>query len=493
MMKYYHNMTIPTFWLRLMLIAIISHFLLSGDGYGQDLATEQMPRNDLLEKGEFIQIPGPNPILVAGPQGTWDDKALETADGFKDFGTYYLYYHGLGGDTRFRIGVATSENPLGPFKKYEGNPILESGPAGSWDDTYAACPMILKEGLDQYFMWYWGQGSEPAEQTRRLPQDGIGLATAAHPLGPWEKYEGNPVLEDFGFVGGVVKVKGKYYMYSEYPIDARGPDYGPMAVATADKPEGPWQKFAGNPILEPGEWGEWDDGGFSEAEVIYHSGVFHMFYGGSKLYAPRIATRESIGYAYSYDGFNFRKYGLNPVATRYANPNASAFAEVHAIFEAPFIYLYHTHRYVDSWTAGDKERIAPNAEDLGVQVLVTQRPFSIDMPVLDLDRLAAGKTTALNETAPVCLSHVEGLTISVQCTYHQEAKLPLRIHVVSSTDGLVYDTADLYTFENDLRAGETARKTVDLNTHVRFIKVTVENQDRSQSVADLKIIATLKG
>ncbi len=492
-MEYCNNSERKKLWSLLAVISIISSVVLLGNCYGQDSATKPARRNDLLEKGVFIQIPGPNPILVAGPNGSWDDRALEAADGFKDFGTYYLYYHGLGGDSRFRIGVATSENPLGPFVKYKDNPILESGPSGSWDDTYAACPMILKEGLDKYYMWYWGQGSRPTEQARRFAKDGIGLATASNPLGPWKKYEGNPVLDDFGFVGGVVKVNGKYYMYSEYPIDSRGPDYGPMALATADKPEGPWKKYEGNPILEPGEWGEWDDGGFSEAEVIYHSGVFHMFYGGSKLYAPRIATRESIGYAYSYDGFNFKKYGLNPVATRYANPNASAFAEVHAIFEAPFIYLYHTLRYVDSWRAGNKERKAPGAEDLGVQILVTQRPFSIDMPVLNLETLAAGKTTALNETAPVCLNNIEGLTITAQCKYDKNAKKPIRLHIVSSTDGLVYDTTDLYTFNNDFKAGQTVRKTVELKPHVKFIKIMVENLDKSQAVSDIKIIATLTG
>ena len=62
--------------------------------------------------------------------------------------------------------------------------------------------------------------------------------------------------------------------------------------------------------MKQGEWGEWDDGGISEAEVLYHSGVFHCFYGGTKLYRPRIASRESIGDSYSYDGFNWIKYGL---------------------------------------------------------------------------------------------------------------------------------------------------------------------------------------
>ncbi len=109
----------------------------------------------------------------------------------------------------------------------------------------------------------------------------IGLATAESPLGPWKKHPKNPVIERFGYVGGVVKAKGKYHLYAAHPIDSTGPDYSPMALATAQKPQGPWTKWQGNPVLKQGPWGEWDDGGFSEAEVLYRSGAFHMFYGGT--------------------------------------------------------------------------------------------------------------------------------------------------------------------------------------------------------------------
>ncbi len=91
----------------------------------------------------------------------------------------------------------------------------------------------------------------------------IGLAVANSPVGPWKKYEGNPVVEDFGYLGGVVKVNGKFYMYTQYPVEVT--DQGPFCVATADRPEGPWTKYDQNPILTPGDWGAWDDGGYSEA------------------------------------------------------------------------------------------------------------------------------------------------------------------------------------------------------------------------------------
>ena len=45
-----------------------------------------------------------------------------------------------------------------------------------------------------------------------------------------------------------------------------------------------------------------------------------MFYGGAKRYEPRMLTRESIGYAYSFDGYHFFKYARNPVARQEACP-----------------------------------------------------------------------------------------------------------------------------------------------------------------------------
>jgi hypothetical protein len=241
--------------------------------------------------------------------------------------------------------VATAPHPLGLWKKYEGNPIIDLGPIGSWDDGSVACPTVIKEGEDKWYMWYCGAGTNGNDHVWS-----IGLATGTSPLGPWKKYDGNPVVKDFGYVGGVVKVDGQYRMYSVWPVGSTSPDQGAIYIATADKPEGPWKKYADRPVVPAGNWGAWDDGGFSEAGMLFHDGVFHTFYGGTKW-----RKLESIGYAFSFDGFNFTKYPGNPVAPRENNPDASAFAEVHAYWESPFYYLFHTLRYISK---------GPHVEDL---------------------------------------------------------------------------------------------------------------------------------
>ena len=450
----------------------------------EDAPADPGRRNDLLPAGRFIQIPGPNPILVTGEKGTWDEGVIEAADAFKDRGTYYFYYHGTGGGKGYRLGAATASHPLGPFRRHAENPVLELGPKGSWDDRHVACAMILKEGIGKYLMWYSGHGAPP-----KYRGWSIGLATASSPLGPWKKHPENPIIENFGYVGGVVKVKGKYYLYTAHPIGSTGPDYSPMALATAESPEGPWTRWPKNPVLEQGEW---DDGGYSEGEVLYFGGLFHMFYGGAKLFPERIRTRECIGYAYSTDGTNFIKYGRNPVATRMANPNAAAFAEVHAIYEAPFVYLYHTLRYEQPRTAADREKF-PSVENLGVQVLATASPFRLDMPVLSRKSLGPKATTSMLDSPPVCLDSVRRVALTAECTCGQKAKSGIRIRVRSSYDGTHYDSTDLHRFDELARPGRHWRKTFELDTGVRFIKVLVENLDSSEAVSDLKITATLGG
>jgi hypothetical protein len=159
-------------------------------------------------------------------------------------------------------------------------------------------------------MWYSGRSRADAE---RKPTDGmsvwhVGLARASKPEGPWTKYEKNPILSDFGYVGGLVK-RDKYYLYTTYPLNSTAPDYAPIVMASADAPEGPWTRWKGNPVLPAGPRGAWDDGGYSEAKVLLWENVFHVFYGGAKQYLPRLETRESIGYAWSPDGLRFHKCG----------------------------------------------------------------------------------------------------------------------------------------------------------------------------------------
>ena len=445
------------------------------DAHGKSL--EVISKTMKLESTQFIQIPGPNPLLTPAASG-WDKMYNEAADIFKDDDTYYLYYHAMG-DSGYQVGVATADHPLGPWKKYEKNPILKIGAKDSWEPLHVACAFVLKKGPDKYYMWYSGmkKGGENGEGIW-----GIGLATASSPLGPWKKYENNPIMEHFGYVGGVVNHKDKYYLYTAHPIGSTGVDYSPMSLALAEKPEGPYVEYENNPILKPDAWGSWDDGGFSEAEVYYHDGVFHMFYGGTKLHPTRILSRESIGYAYSFDGINFTKYANNPVAICEMQPTGAAFSEVHAYQEGPLIYLFHTLRY-------NKRQ---GHEDLGVQVLATQRPFKVRMPILIKDSVKAGQTTSVDNCKPLCLDNITTLTLTVECKYGKKAR-PVQVHVKSSYDGIKYDTIDRDTLVIPSMPDQKVQQTFEVKPNVKYIKVQVENTGNGDVIEDVSVYATLGG
>jgi hypothetical protein len=472
-------------------LSVLTLSLLSVNARSQTAVAEHTSGNAFLSPRPFVQIPGPNPIISRGPKGSWDEYYIEAGDIIKDYETYYFYYHGAPVDLQrwgrggYRIGVATATHPLGPWARVVDKPLLDLGPAGSWDDAGVACPVILREALDKFFMWYCGIGSKEPKKWS------IGLATASSPSGPWTKVSNNPVIDGFGYVSSVIKHGGKYFLYSEHPISSTANDYGPMSLALADAPEGPWTPWSGNPVLPAGEKGAWDDAGYSEAKVLYRDGVFHMFYGGAKEFVPRRLTQESIGYAYSFDGYHFIKYGGNPVALREAVPNAAAFGEVHAFFEPPFVYLFHTIRYIDPARAMIPGGI--QVEDLGVEVLVTSRPFYLPVPILALESLSAGSSTKLSECPPISLNGASRVSLVAEGKYEPGAKAGFRVHIRSSVDGTVYDTSDVATFENDFHPGSVGRKTIEFKAAVRFIKATVENLDASRGITGIRITALLNG
>jgi hypothetical protein len=449
------------------------------------------PKKNIFAERPLIHVLGPSPAIVpSAEESAVDSSILESCDVLKDTnGTWYWYYHAQSRDKErwprgYRICVATAPHPLGPWKKYEGNPVLDQGEEGEWDHSLTACACLLKEGAYNirerdatYYMWYYASGA-------------VGLATADNPLGPWKKYEGNPVIkwrkEGGVYPGSVTKIGDTFYMFVQSPVSVQ--DQGPFCIATASKPEGPWKKYEGNPVLTPGDWGAWDDGGFSEACARYHEGVFHCVYGGTK--APKI---ESLGYAYSFDAINWHKYQGNPVVPLSRVPDASGFAEVHCYVEGPYIYVFHTLRYYtgEGTARGLGSYPGWDTEDLAVQVLTIDPHFKISFPVLMMDSLGPKQSSRIQACLPIGLEAASKLAIATECTYDSDAKAGLRLHLRGSDDGVHCDTVDMFTFDIDLQPGKTVRKTVNLSPNSKFAKVVVENLDRSEAVKSLNVTATV--
>jgi len=252
----------------------------------------------------WTKDPG-NPVLTPGPAGTWNDFALAPGCLIFDGTLYHIWYSGLddvlGSGTNIRIGYAVSPDGIS-WTEHSGNPILDIGAAGSWDDKRVYKPYVLFDG-STYYMWYTGYDGT---NTR------IGYATSPDSI-TWTKYAGNPVLDlgssgswDDMFVEGpsVIFDGNNYHMWY---TGGAGPNTFPIGYATS--PDGiNWTKYAGNPVLPIAAAGSWDYPRAHAPDVIFDGEKYHMWYsGGSQIFAWR------IGYATSLNGITWTKYHDNPV------------------------------------------------------------------------------------------------------------------------------------------------------------------------------------
>lgn len=289
-----------------------------------------------------------NPILVGEP-GSWDAIWVGVNSVIKVANTYYMYYMASPPSTyKLQIGLATANTPKGPWKKYKGNPILIVGSPGSWDDTAIAIGRVVKFG-DRYYMYYSGFQRDEEERQHWIWR--IGLATASAPEGPWTKYAKNPIL-DVGQLGeewdgvsiymGSVCKVNNLYYMWYSGFREHTDEHGCIGLATAPAPEGPWRKYEGNPVLCEGHPGSWNCFGIQEVVVMYQGNLFHMWYIGQPIEGNLYIAE--IGYAYSHDGIDWIESTHNPILSRGEDGewDAANVSEPFMFIEGDNLYLFYT-------------------------------------------------------------------------------------------------------------------------------------------------------
>lgn len=169
--------------------------------------------------------------------GAWAPDVFHHAKGD---GKFYLYYTlneapGSGG-LRKIIGVAVGDGPLGPFTD-RGTLARRAIDAHLFRDDDGA--------LWLYYVDLAG-GFKIMAQAMADPLTKRGEAKEViRPTEPWEKRKGAVTEGPW-----MLKHRGRYYlMYSGSGAD--GPDYA-IGYATAAKPDGPFTKHPGNPIVHRG-------------------------------------------------------------------------------------------------------------------------------------------------------------------------------------------------------------------------------------------------
>jgi len=187
-----------------------------------------------------------------------------------------------------------------------GNPLLDVGEPGAWDDHGVGFMRVIHDG-EQYLAYYAGR--------REPPEDGdsewrIGLATSldgAH----WTRHPDNPVL-DVGEPGSwddlSVAFPAVHHDGDTYHLwyNARGETLALGYAASSDGIH--WERHPDNPVLTGGDEGAWDHGAIGHPAIAVADGIFHLYY-----MAPRPDPR--LGLATSTDGVTWTKHPDNPVFT----------------------------------------------------------------------------------------------------------------------------------------------------------------------------------
>jgi hypothetical protein len=137
--------------------------------------------------------------VLAPRPGYFDATTCHNPSIKKVDGKYCLFYMGNsnGKTNTKRIGLAISDSLYGPWKRPD-RPLLEAGEPGAWDDHCTTNPAFIKHPNGQYWLYYKSWNTKEYETSTDPVVKGnrkYGLAIADKLEGPYIKYSGNPVID----------------------------------------------------------------------------------------------------------------------------------------------------------------------------------------------------------------------------------------------------------------------------------------------------------
>lgn len=135
--------------------------------------------------------------LARGEKGAWDEQSVFTPNILAADGKYWLFYTAVPKPffnegpniTKTAVGVAVAEKPEGPWRRIAANPILRATDDPRQFDSMRvddAC-LIVRDG--KYLLYYKGRQWDNTPGNTRM-----GLAVAERPEGPYVRHPGNPIV-----------------------------------------------------------------------------------------------------------------------------------------------------------------------------------------------------------------------------------------------------------------------------------------------------------
>lgn len=216
----------------------------------------------------------------------WAEKQMWAPDAAYKDGTYYFYFPAKDFDGVFRIGVATSESPTGPFTP-QPDPIADSfsiDPAVFIDDDGQAYMYLGGLWGGQLEKWQTGafdpNGAEPpagepalGPKVAKLAPDMLSFAEPAAEISIVDE-DGQPILA--GDNGRRFFEAAWMHKYNDtYYLSYSTGDTHFIAYATGDNPMGPFvfQGYILTPVI----------GWTSHHSIVEFQGKWYLFYHDSTL------------------------------------------------------------------------------------------------------------------------------------------------------------------------------------------------------------------
>ena len=170
----------------------------------------------------------------------WGNRGFWAPEVYRINNKFYMYF-----TVQERIAVAESDSPLGPFIQKEKKPFHLDIPE---IDTHL---FIDDNGTKYLYFVRFTNGNEIWAAELNDDLQSIKEETLTYCFGqsqPWEDSSREPYPHAKVNEGPfILKHKGLYYLTYSANHTAN-PDYG-VGYATSEHPLGPWKKYEGNPIL----------------------------------------------------------------------------------------------------------------------------------------------------------------------------------------------------------------------------------------------------
>lgn len=133
-----------------------------------------------------------HPVFEHGPQGTFDSTKVDHPSVLRFDGKYHLWYTAGDNNSCYTIGYATSPNGVHWTRQNNARPVLGPGRPGRFDEGMVLHPAVVRDPSGLLHMWYNGVG--PQKSFR------VGHATSRDGIQWTRQNHGQPVLNP-GAVG----------------------------------------------------------------------------------------------------------------------------------------------------------------------------------------------------------------------------------------------------------------------------------------------------